>query len=170
MVEAMRQILGESEPEALPQKLEDDILEQKPDTISAMKRAVLPVAVEEAGFAAKEVGLSMLRASNLFRIGDNIMQMIKPEDRTPYVKLIVERYHDTAYPPDGSEASYEDYANYLGLVNGPRTYGVEDEMMTYAQRNKNATIKELMEYFDTLADGREPVEDPDGNEWLDEDD
>ena len=35
------------------------------------------------------------------------MQMIKPEDRTPYVKLIVEKYHDTAYPPDGSEAPYE---------------------------------------------------------------
>ena len=99
------------------------------------------------------------------------MQMIKPEDRTPYVKLIVEKYHDTAYPPDGSEAPYEDYANYLGLVNGPRTYGVEDEMMTYVQKHQNASIKELIEYFDTLADGREPVEDPDadGNEWLDED-
>ena len=100
------------------------------------------------------------------------MQMIKPEDRTPYVKLIVEKYHDTAYPPDGSEAPYEDYANYLGLVNGPRTYGVEYEMMTYVQKHQNASIKELIEYFDTLADGREPVEDPDadGNEWLDEDD
>ena len=49
--------------------------------------------------------------------------------------------------------------------------GILDEMMTYAQRHKNATIKELIEYFDTLADGRDPVEDLDAgeNEWLDED-
>ena len=45
-------------------------------------------------------------------------------------------------------------------------------MMTYVQKHQNASIKELIEYFDILADGREPVEDPDadGNEWLDEDD
>ena len=43
-------------------------------------------------------------------------------------------------------------------------------MLAYAQEHEDATMAELLEYFDTFSFGREPVEDPDDehNEWLKE--
>ena len=89
---------------------------------------------------------------------------------TPFVKLIEKRFHDMAYPKDGSECSYETMGEYLAIINGPRAYGVEDEMLAYVQEHEDATMAELLEYFDTFSFGREPVEDPDDehNEWLKE--
>ena len=97
---------------------------------------------------------------------------IKPEDRTPYVKLMVERFESIAHPKDGSECAYETLGEYLGIINLPRAYGVEDEMLDYALAHENAPMKELLEYFDSLAECHEPVEDPndEDNEWLDEKD
>ena len=99
-----------------------------------------------------------------------MLPKIKPEDRTPFVKLMVERFYDVAHPKDGSECPYETFAEYVGILNFPRGYGVEDEMLEYAMAHKDATMHELLEYFDVIAEGREPVEDPDDedNEWLNE--
>ena len=87
---------------------------------------------------------------------------------TPFVKLMEKRFYDVAHPKDGSKCSYETMGEYLGVLNFPRGYGVENEMMEYALAHKDATMHELLEYFDTLAEGREPVEDPDDgyNEFL----
>ena len=99
-----------------------------------------------------------------------MLPQINPDDQTPFVKLMIQRYHHIAHPADGSEATYEDFASYLSIVNGPRAYGIEDEMLEYALSHEDATMQELTAYFDILAENREPVEDPDdeGNEWLDE--
>lgn len=77
---------------------------------------------------------------------------------TPFVKLIEKRFHDLAHPKDGSECGYETMAEYLAIINGPRAYGVEDEMLAYAQAHEDATMAELLKYFDTLSFGHEPVE------------
>ena len=66
---------------------------------------------------------------------------IKPEDRTPYVKLMVERFESIAHPKDGSECAYETLGEYLGIINLPRAYGVEDEMLDYALAHENAPMK-----------------------------
>ena len=97
-------------------------------------------------------------------------QNTESEYDTPFVKLMEKRFHDVAYPKDGSECSYETRGEYLGVLNFPRGYGVEDEMMEYALAHEDATMHELLEYFDTLSFGRDPVEDPDdeNNEWLKE--
>ena len=94
-------------------------------------------------------------------------RMIKPEDRTPYVKEMVRRFHDYAYRDNVVVCSYEDYADYLFILNAPRAHGVEDKMLEYAMQHKNATLRELSEYFDVIAEGKDPVEDPDEieSEW-----
>lgn len=71
----------------------------------------------------------------------------KPESHTPFVQLMVQRYHDTVYDETGAEKDYEAYADYLALINGPREYGVEPEMLRYAKGRTDATVKELLEHF-----------------------
>ena len=97
-------------------------------------------------------------------------QNTESEYDTPFVKLMEKRFYDVAHPKDGSECSYETMGEYLAVLNCPRGYGVEDEMLEYAQTHEDATMHELLEYFIIITEGREPVEDPDdeGNEWLDE--
>lgn len=96
-------------------------------------------------------------------------QNTESEYDTPFVKLMEKRFHDVAYPKDGSECSYETMGEYLGVLNFPRGYGVEDEMLAYAQEHEDATMAELLKYFDTLSFGRDPVEDLDeDDEWGDD--
>lgn len=94
-------------------------------------------------------------------------RMIKPEDRTPYVKEMVRRFHDHVYHDDGTTCSYEEYADYLFILNAPRAHGVEDEMLEYAKQHEEATIRQLSEYFDIVSEGKAPIEDPNEvpSEW-----
>ena len=63
-------------------------------------------------------------------------------------------------PASDVEMSYEDENNLLWLLNAPAGYQVEDEMLEYAQKHPDASMKELIEYFDEVApDGLTPGDD-----------
>lgn len=86
--------------------------------------------------------------------------MADEKERTEYVQLMVDRYHNVAYNADGSETAYETHEDYLFLLNAPRDYQVEPEMLEYAKAHPDATIKELSDYFDTVAsEGLPPGDD-----------
>ena len=90
-----------------------------------------------------------------------------PKERTEYVKLMVERYHDTAYNPDGTETSYEACGNYLLLINAPEQYEVEPQMLEYAKKHPEATVRQMVEYFVQIVPPGLP---PCASEWDDDDD
>lgn len=63
---------------------------------------------------------------------------------TEYMTLLREKYT----PPD--DASYEDDATFLWLLNGPVQCGVEDKMLDYMGQHPNASAKELYDFFFSL--------------------
>ena len=73
-----------------------------------------------------------------------------------WVQYVREHYE----PASDVEMSYEDENNLLWLLNAPAGYRVEDEMLEYAQKHPDASMKELIEYFDEVApDGLTPGDD-----------
>ena len=73
--------------------------------------------------------------------------MRKSEEReSEWVELVRERYE----PDPDVEMSYEDENNLLWLLNAPEQYDIETEMMEYAKKHPDATLKELVEYFDKI--------------------
>ena len=73
-----------------------------------------------------------------------------------WVQYVREHYE----PASDVEMSYEDEYNLLWLLNAPAGYQVEDEMLEYAQKHPDASMKELIEYFDEVApDGLTPGDD-----------
>ena len=73
-----------------------------------------------------------------------------------WVQYVREHYE----PASDVEMSYEDENNLLWLLNAPAGYQVEDEMLEYAQKHLDASMKELIEYFDEVApDGLTPGDD-----------
>ncbi len=93
--------------------------------------------------------------------------MFDKSKRTPFVKLMVERFADEVYP-DGGTTSDEDLLNdSLFLINAPRDYENEDEMLEYAKAHPDATVKELLHYFDEITPDGDP---PCAVDWDDDDD
>ena len=78
------------------------------------------------------------------------------EQRTEFVQLMVDRFSDDVY----SHNNYEDIADLLYIVNGPDQDGLEPEMLEFAKENPDATVKELIEYYESL-DPRIIAEDDD---------
>lgn len=68
------------------------------------------------------------------------------EQRTEFVQLMVDRFSDDVY----SHNNYEDIADLLYIVNGPDQDGLEPEMLEFAKENPDATVKELIEYYESL--------------------
>lgn len=66
------------------------------------------------------------------------------EQESEYLQLIRKRYEY-----DG-EMSYEDEGNLLYLLNMPEELGIEEELLAYAQANKDISAKELVVYLNTL--------------------
>lgn len=84
------------------------------------------------------------------------------EQESKWVTLVRKRYEgNTKIKP-----SYENDCNLLFLLNAPEQYEVEDQMLEYAQKNQNATMSELLDFFDTVATHGLP---PCATEWLDDD-
>lgn len=72
--------------------------------------------------------------------------MVNPEDRTEFVRLMVDRFSDDVY----GRNNYEDIADLLYIVNGPGQDGLEPEMLEFAKENPDATVKELIEYYESM--------------------
>lgn len=68
------------------------------------------------------------------------------EQRTEFVQLMVDRFSDDVYDRN----NYEDVADYLYIVNGPGQDGLEPEMLEFAKEHPDATVKELIEYYESL--------------------
>ena len=80
-------------------------------------------------------------------------------EESEWVQLVRKRYE-----PEG-EMSYEDENDLLMLLNAPEQYEVEPEMLEYAKAHPKATVKELIDYFDSIApDGLPPC----ASEWEDD--
>lgn len=78
------------------------------------------------------------------------------EQRTEFVELMVDRFSDDVY----GRNNYEDVADYLYIINAPGQSGLEPEMLEFAKENPDATVKELIEYYESL-DPRIIAEDDD---------
>ncbi len=61
-----------------------------------------------------------------------------------YVEWLREHYT----PPD--DASYEEEADFLWMLNAPEQCYVEDEILEYMKAHQNASLKELVCFFDSL--------------------
>ena len=83
------------------------------------------------------------------------------QDESQWVTLVRERYE----PDPHIEMSYEDENYLLWLLNAPEQYEVEDQMLTYAKAHEKADMKELMDYFDSIAPQGLP---PCASEWDDD--
>lgn len=68
------------------------------------------------------------------------------EQRTEFVELMVDRFSDDVY----GRNNYEDIADLLYIVNGPGQDGLEPEMLEFAKENPDATVKELIEYYESM--------------------
>lgn len=68
------------------------------------------------------------------------------EQRTEFVQLMVDRFSDDVY----GRNNYEDIADLLYIVNGPGQDGLEPEMLEFAKEHPDATVKELIEYYESL--------------------
>lgn len=91
--------------------------------------------------------------------------MVDKSKRTPFVKLMVERFADEVYSNGGAASSMELLCDYQLLINAPRDYENEDEMLEYAKAHPDASIKELLDYFDEITpDGDLPC----ASDWEDD--
>lgn len=72
--------------------------------------------------------------------------MVNPEDRTEFVRLMVDRFSDDVY----GRNNHEDVADYLYIINAPGQSGLEPEMLEFAKSHPDATVKELIDYFESM--------------------
>ncbi|MCC8098718.1 MAG: hypothetical protein LIO78_01445 [Clostridiales bacterium] len=71
-----------------------------------------------------------------------------------YVKLITERYSHLR------NESYEMMGNYDFALLGPEQYKTEASMLAYVEQNPDATLEEVVTYFDKITpDGLAPGDD-----------
>lgn len=66
--------------------------------------------------------------------------------RTEFVELMVDRFSDDVYERN----NYEDVADFLYIINGPDQDGLEPEMLEFAKAHPEASVKELIEYYESL--------------------
>ena len=89
------------------------------------------------------------------------------EEMTEFQKYVDDRFGEIVYPDEKNPISYEADMDYQLLVNAPEQYEIEPEMLEYAKNHPNATMKELVEYFDKIVPPGLP---PCASEWDDDDD
>ena len=68
------------------------------------------------------------------------------EQWSEFVQLMVDRFSDDVY----GRNNYEDIADFLYIINGHDQDGLEPEMLEFAKENPDATVKELIEYYESL--------------------
>ena len=68
------------------------------------------------------------------------------KQRTEFVQLMVDRFSDDVYDRN----NHEDIADYLYIINAPGQSGLEPEMLLFAKARPDATVKELIEYFESM--------------------
>ena len=66
-------------------------------------------------------------------------------DETEFMKLVRERFDH------GQEMSYQEEGTFLSLLNGPFAYGNENKMIQYAKEHPEATMDEMLDYWDSIS-------------------
>lgn len=89
---------------------------------------------------------------------------LNEEMESEWVLLVRERYE----PAPDVEMSYRDENDFLFLLNAPEQYEVEPQMLQYAKEHPDASMEELIDYFDEIVPpGLAPCDD--GADLLDDD-
>ena len=84
-------------------------------------------------------------------------------EESKYKKLVRERYDH------GQEMTYAEEGTFLWLLDAPDAYQNEDAMLEYIDEHPDATMEELMSYWESITpEGLPPGMDPE--ELLDDDD
>lgn len=81
---------------------------------------------------------------------------------TEFQQYMVERYAE-----DVPEGSYRDEQQFLFVMEAAEQYEVEPEMLSYAKAHPAATVRELDDYFESIAPPGLP---PCASEWEDDED
>lgn len=89
--------------------------------------------------------------------------MLGEEKESEWIQLVRERYE----PPADVEMERDDEECLLLLLNAPEQYEVEEVMLQYANEHPDASMKELVDYFDEVAPEGLP---PCASEWDDDED
>ena len=66
------------------------------------------------------------------------------QDEPKYVLVLRERYT----PAD--DAEYEEEADFLWMLNAPEQCEVQEEVLDYMEAHPEASLKELVQFFDSL--------------------
>lgn len=83
---------------------------------------------------------------------------------TEFQMLMLDLFYDSV----DSNGNEEETEELLYVLNAPEQYKFEDEMMTFAKENPNASLHEFAHYFDIACpDGLPPGDD--GSDLLDDD-
>lgn len=82
---------------------------------------------------------------------------------TEWVKLVKERYG----PDPGVEMSYQEENEFYFLLEAAEQYEVEPQMLGYAKKHPEATVRQMVEYFVQIVPPGLP---PCASEWDDDDD
>lgn len=83
---------------------------------------------------------------------------------TKYQIALRKKYIDTL-PEDNDGDNYDVFSTFLFILAAPEQYEVEDEMLEYLNSHPDATVRELFEYFDSVAPSGLP---PCASEWEDD--
>ncbi len=65
-------------------------------------------------------------------------------DETEFMILVRERFDH------GQEMSYQEEGTFLSLPNGPFAYENENKMIQYAKEHPEATMDEMLDYWDSI--------------------
>lgn len=86
---------------------------------------------------------------------------------TEYQRYLIEHYGDGIPYSYDEEDGYARINEFEFMLGAPEQYENEDEMLDYAKAHPDATMRELVEYFDEITpDGLPPC----ASEWDDDDD
>ncbi len=84
-------------------------------------------------------------------------ESLKTKYTTEYQKAIIERYADDIPETENGPEDYEKIADFYFVLEAPEQYENEPEMITYFNNNPDATVKDLLGYFDKITpDGLPP--------------
>lgn len=92
-------------------------------------------------------------------------EILKVKYTTEYQKAIIKRYAGAIPDSEKCPEDYEKIADFYFILEAPEQYENEPEMLLYINNNPDASVKDLLEYFDKITpDGLPPC----ASEWEDD--
>lgn len=86
---------------------------------------------------------------------------------TAYQSLLKQRYIEKIPENNDTDDNYDLFSKFLFVLVAPEQYEVEPLMLEYVRNHEDATVEELLSYFDSIAPPGLP---PCASEWEDDED